>query len=121
MSVEHYLSLPWTYRVETLSQEAEIIFVVQVNELPGLSVRQASLSEAMTTLRQLMTDTIASMVEQGITIPEPINQSKCKGQISYRTSSTRHWAVAKEARRRGVSLSRLIDECIDSSLCETRE
>ena len=49
-------------------------------------------------------------------IPEPVDETKYKGNISYRTTGKRHYLIAKEAQKRGLSLSEAIDNCIDTSL-----
>ena len=49
-------------------------------------------------------------------IPEPIKKEQFKGQIAYRTTSERHFHVAKAAKTMHKSISKTIDELIDTGL-----
>ncbi len=49
-------------------------------------------------------------------IPEPIKKAQFKGQIAYRTTSERHYHVAKVAKTMHKSISKAIDDLIDAGL-----
>jgi antitoxin HicB len=113
--VNFYLNLPWTYTVETdVDEEGHKVFIVSVNELPGVKTDARSLEEAMALIEDAMTGTFKLYLKQGEEIPEPINEDEFKGNIAYRTTSKRHYLLAREAQKRKQSLSKFIDECLDS-------
>jgi len=114
--IQYYLNLPWTYTIETAKEDGKTLFVVYVNELPGLCTDNVSLDDAMKDIKDIIATTIEMYLEMVDPIPEPIDPEKYKGKIAYRTSSTRHHILAKEAKRKGVSLSRVIDQYIDTGL-----
>ncbi len=114
---EYYLELPWSYTIQTdHDKDGEPICIVSVNELPGVVVKGNTFHGAMQDVRDAMLDAFKRYLKQGQPIPEPINEDDFKGNIAYRTTSRRHYKVAKEAQKRGYSLSKVIDECIDSAL-----
>ncbi len=112
--VNYYLSLPWTYTIETTNETGEKLYVVHVNELPGVSTDASTVQEAMSNITKVMAEIFKMDIEDGVDIPEPLNANDYKGNIAYRTTSQRHYFLAREAKRKNMSLSRLIDSWIDS-------
>ena len=114
--INYYLNLPWSYTVETTKETGELLYIVHVNELPGIATDAPSLQEAMELIKEAMKGAFKLYLKQGDEIPEPANPEKFKGNIAYRTSSTRHYKLFKEAQKRNQSLSQYIDQCIDIAL-----
>jgi predicted HicB family RNase H-like nuclease len=52
--------------------------------------------------------------DAGEPIPVPVNEDDFKGNIAYRTTTQRHFEIAKEAKKRKISLSQMIDHYIDN-------
>lgn len=116
-SIHHYLNLPWTYTVEQSRDENKNkIYVVRVNELPGICTDAPSLDEAMELIKEPMTAALEFYIENGEDIPEPVKEEDFKGNIAYRTTSKRHYLISKEAQKREQSLSQVIDNLIDTML-----
>lgn len=111
--IHYYLNLPWTYTVETMVEEGEKIYIVHVNELPGISTDAQTLTEAMDLIKDAMIAAINLYLEQGEEVPEPIDESQFKGNIAYRTSSKRHYSLVREAKKKNLSISQIIDRYVD--------
>lgn len=119
--IDEYLDLPWTYTVEQIRDENnEKLYVVRVNELPGICTDASSLDEAMKLIKEPMTAAIEFYIEKNLDIPEPISEKDFKGNIAYRTSSRRHFLISKEAQKRELSLSQVLDSLVDSMLVNKR-
>jgi predicted RNase H-like HicB family nuclease len=119
--LSYYLALPWTYTIEQAKDENNNkIYIVRVNELPGICTDAPSVEEAMKLIQEPITAAIEFYMEHNQEIPEPINEEDFKGNISYRTTSRRHYLISKEAQRRDLSLSQLIDNLVDSVLSHRR-
>jgi len=103
ISIKEYLALPWSY-------------IVYVNEFAGICTDGESIEEAMINIKEALEAAIELYIEQGKTIPIPINKKKYKGNISYRTSAERYFKIAKIAQRKHISLSKIIDLVIDTGL-----
>ncbi|HLB93627.1 MAG TPA: type II toxin-antitoxin system HicB family antitoxin [Candidatus Babeliales bacterium] len=114
--INYYLNLPWTYTIETTKETGELLYIVHVNELPGIATDAPSLETAMSLIKEAMTGALELYLKQGDVIPEPIDPEEFKGNIAYRTSSSRHYKLFKEAQKRNQSLSQFIDQCIDLAL-----
>jgi predicted RNase H-like HicB family nuclease len=110
----YYLDLPWTYTIEQAQDENNNkIYIVRVNELPGVVTDAPTIEEAMKLIKEAMSLAFEMYLESGEEIPEPIKESHFKGNIAYRTTSRRHYLIAREAQKRNLSLSQLIDTLID--------
>src|SRR5579872_768023 len=119
--LSYYLNLPWTYTVEQSKDENNNkIYVVYVNELPGICTDAPSVDEAMKLIKEPISAAIEFYMENNQEIPEPISAEDYKGNISYRTTSRRHYLISKEAKKREVSLSQLIDNLVDNALTHKR-
>ena len=113
----YYLSLPWTYTIEQSRDENNNkIYVVRVNELPGICTDATSLDKAMKLIKEPMQAAFEFYMENGEDIPEPIKEEDFKGNISYRTTSKRHYLISKEAQKKELSLSQVIDKLVDATL-----
>jgi len=114
--LDYYLDLPWTYTIETTKEDGKILYVVSVNELPGICTDAFTLDNAMMLIKEAMTAAFQLYLENGEEIPEPINKDQFKGNIAYRTNSKRHYLIARAAQKKASSLSKVIDECVDIAL-----
>lgn len=115
--MKYYLNLSWNYSVSTEHDEkGNKIYIICVNELPGICSDGLTFSEAMESIQEAIEGVIRLYMLHNEEIPEPIDESKYKGNIAYRTTSRRHYLLAREAQRRGFSLSETLDACIDKAL-----
>lgn len=118
--INYYLNLPWTYTIETTSEKGSSLYIVYVNELPGIATDAPTVEEAMESIKEAMKGAFELYLKHGEEIPEPVDPEQFKGNIAYRTSSKRHHKLFKEAQKRHQSLSQLIDHCIDTTLTRIR-
>ena len=116
-NINYYLNLPWTYTIETEHDEkGKNIYVVHVNELPGIATDAPSLEEAMKLIKEVMEATFEMYLENGEEIPEPKVLEQYKGNVAYRTSRMRHYSLVKAAQKKNISISQFIDSAIDTVL-----
>lgn len=116
-SIHHYLNLPWTYTIEkSVDENKKKIYIVRVNELPGICTDATSLDEAMDLIKEPMKAAFEFYMENNEDIPEPFKENDFKGNIAYRTTSRRHYLISKEAQKRELSLSQIIDRIVDETL-----
>ena len=119
--LSYYFNLPWTYTVEQAKDENnKKIYVVRVNELPGICTDAHSVDQAMELIKEPMLAAFEFYMENGEDIPEPINEKDFKGKIAYRTTSQRHYLISKEAQKREQSLSQVIDNLVDTLIASKR-
>ena len=78
-NIKYYLDLPWTYTVETTRETGELLYIVHVNELPGIATDAPTLEEAMTLIKEAMQGAFKLYLKHGEEIPEPVNPDKFNG------------------------------------------
>jgi len=115
-NLNYYLSLPWSYNITTTTEEGKPLFIIRVNELPGIVTDGETIAQAMENIKEAMTGLFQMYMENGEEIPEPVDQEAYKGKIAYRTTSKRHSLIARAALAKQASLSEIIDECVDRTL-----
>lgn len=114
--LKYYIGLKWTYSLEEEKHKGKTIYILRVNELPGVVSDGETLSEAMVNIKDALALTIELYLEQGDPIPEPIQKDKFKGNIAYRTTSERHYNLAKIALQNHVSMNKALDMIFDAGL-----
>jgi antitoxin HicB len=114
-ALNEYLALPWNYEIEHWEDQGGY-YAVRVLELPGCIADGQTPWEAFEAIKTVMPLYIQSLIKHHEPVPEPLNASDFKGQISYRTKPEKHYRLAREAKRRGISINKLIDDAIDNQL-----
>lgn len=99
--VSHY-----TYRVTWSSEDDE--FVATCVEFPSLSWLASSQVEALTSLEDLIADTIADMQRHGETVPPPLSERTYSGKFNLRVGESLHRRLAIEAAEEQVSINQLV-------------
>ena len=101
MLYDHY-----TYRITWSAEDAE--YVGLCVEFPALSWLAATLDEAFSGVRALVSDCVADMQSEGETPPEPLADRSYSGRFVVRVPPETHRALAIKAAEEGVSLNRLV-------------
>ncbi len=112
--INYYLGLPWTFTIEQDKDEfGNKIYVIRVNEIPEAATDASCLEDAIALIEEALALAIEIRLDLGEKIPEPVGK-EYKGSIAYRTTPRRHYIIAREAQKRGQSLSKFIDTLVDS-------
>jgi predicted RNase H-like HicB family nuclease len=114
--LKYYLSLNWSYTIEEDSHKGKKFFIIRVNEIPGVCTDATTVEKGMKNIKEALEGAIELYLEQGESIPEPINREEFKGKISYRTTSERHYHLAKVAQQRCISMNKALDIIFDAGL-----
>ncbi|MBY0529804.1 MAG: type II toxin-antitoxin system HicB family antitoxin [Rhabdochlamydiaceae bacterium] len=119
-NLKYYLGLNWSYTVEQSSHAGKKFYIIRVNELPGVCTDATTIEKGLKNIREAIAATIELYLEQGDPIPEPVDKEKFKGNISYRTTSERHYFLAKLAQQKHVSMNKALDMVFDAGLHQLR-
>lgn len=115
-NLEYYLGLNWTYTIEQSKHKGKKFFIIRVNEIPGVCTDAKTVEEGMKNIQEALSGIIELYLEQGDPIPEPINKEEFKGNISYRTTSERHYYLVKLAQQRHMSMNKALDMVVDAGI-----
>ncbi len=118
--LQYYMKLNWSYTIEQDMHEKKKIYIIRVNELPGVCTDAFSIEEGMIEIQDAIAGTIELYLEQGDPIPEPIKKEDYKGNIAYRTTRERHYNLAKLAQHKHVSMNKALDMIFDAGMQQLR-
>ena len=110
------MNLNWSYTIEQETHKSTHYYIIRVNELPGVCTDAPNIEKGMHDIREAIEGAVRLYLKNKEPIPEPIKKTQFKGQIAYRTTSERHYYVAKAAKAMHKSISKAIDELIDAGL-----
>ena len=119
-NIRYYLNLNWSYTIEQESHKGRHYYIIRVNELPGVCTDAETVEEGMELIKEAIEGAIHLYLKNGEEVPEPIKKKDYKGNIAYRTTSERHYHVAKTAKAMHKSISKAIDELIDAGMEKLR-
>lgn len=120
-NLSYYRNLNWSYTIETDIHKGKKIYIIRVNELPGVCTDASTVEKGMVQIKEAIDATIELYLEQGDAIPEPINKEDFKGNIAYRTTSERHYYLAKLAQQQHVSMNKVLDMAVDLGIQQLRQ
>ncbi|MBI5274665.1 MAG: toxin-antitoxin system HicB family antitoxin [Chlamydiales bacterium] len=100
--LNYYMRLKWAYTIEEDLCDKTVYYIIRVNELPGICTDETSIEEGMKNIKEDMKAAFKLYLSRRESIPEPINEKDFPGKIAYRTGSTRHYLLAKEAQKQGT-------------------
>jgi predicted RNase H-like HicB family nuclease len=105
VSVQEYLKLPYNYIIKPIQDESGAYFHASVLELDGCQSTGDTFNEACDSLMEAMEGWIEAKLENGFSIPEPIEDEKYSGKFVLRLPKSLHKHLAIEAEKEGVSLN----------------
>lgn len=115
-NVKYYLNLNWSYTIEQETHKGKRYYIIRVNELPGVCTDAETIEEGMELIREAIEGAVRLYLKNGEEVPEPIKKEEFKGNIAYRTTSERHYSVAKLSKSMHKSISKTLDDLIDAGM-----
>lgn len=115
-NLEYYLSLPYSYIVEWSDEDG--CYLGSIVEIERHMTCGDTPEEVIKNLKDALAAYVATSIDSGLEIPEPMRLADFKGNITYRTTSEKHYLLAKTAKLQNMSINSLIDEAVDDKLKE---
>ncbi|MCL2139521.1 MAG: type II toxin-antitoxin system HicB family antitoxin [Treponema sp.] len=113
-NMDYYVNLPYSFIIDW--SDADGCFLGSIAELERNMTCGGTREEVLANLNDALVSYIATSLGNNMEIPEPLNVKDFKGNIAYRTSSERHYLLAKQAKLCGKSINAFIDETIAEKL-----
>ena len=105
MNIQDYLKLPYNYIIKPIHDESGSYFHASVLELDGCQSTGDTFQEAYGCLMEAMEGWIETKIENGFTVPVPLDSDKFSGRFVVRLPKSLHARLAIEAEKEGVSLN----------------
>jgi predicted RNase H-like HicB family nuclease len=105
MNAKDYLDLPYHVIIRHITDESGSYYFATVLELEGCMSDGATYAEAFANIQEAMEGWIETKLENGFTVPEPVNENQYSGKFVIRLPKSLHARLAMEAMKEGVSLN----------------
>ena len=101
--LEKYMSL--NYRIELIKDPYEGGYVVSYPDLRGCLSCGETIDEAVENGEDAKKEWLTAAIEDGISIPEPLEDCEFSGQFRLRMPKSLHKHLADRARAEGISMN----------------
>jgi len=105
MNVKKYLSKPYHIVIQQKNDETGSYFFATVRELDGCMSHGSSYNEAFENIQEAMKGWFEAKLENGFSIPEPIEDNQYSGKFVLRLPKSLHARLALAAEQEGISLN----------------
>ena len=105
MTVKEYLDRPYHIVIQHITDESGTYYLATVREFDGCMSHGDTYVEAFENIREAMEGWIETKLENGFTVPEPVDENQYSGKFVLRIPKTLHARLAMEAEKEGVSLN----------------
>ncbi|MFA5576254.1 MAG: toxin-antitoxin system HicB family antitoxin [Tissierellaceae bacterium] len=103
--IKYYMSLPYNYLVQPISDESGDYYYGRVLELDGCQSTGESFEEAYRSLLEAMEGWLEVKMQYNDYIPEPLVDESFSGKFLVRIPKSLHRRLSVEAQEEGVSLN----------------
>jgi len=101
--LNYYMNL--NYKAEVIRDKEEGGYALRYPELTGCITCAETLEQGFANLEDAKKAWIATCLEDGIPIPEPINIDDYSGQFKLRLPKSLHKTLAERSRQEGISMN----------------
>ena len=105
MKTKEYLKLPYNIVIRHITDESGSYYFASVREFDGCMSHGETYVEAFENIQEAMAGWIETKLENGFTVPLPVDESKYSGKFVLRVPKSLHARLAMEAEKEGVSLN----------------
>lgn len=101
--LNYYMGL--NYKIEIVSDREEGGYVLSYPELKGCVTCAETIQEGVTQLEDAKKCWLTACIEDGTTIPEPMNVEEYSGQFKIRMPKSLHKELADRSKKEGISMN----------------
>jgi predicted RNase H-like HicB family nuclease len=105
MNVKEYLERPYHIVIQHITDESGSYYFATVRELDGFMSHGDTYAEALENIQKAIKGWIETKLENGFSVPGPIDESQYSGKFILRLPKSLHAQLALQAEQEGVSLN----------------
>jgi predicted RNase H-like HicB family nuclease len=105
MKAKDYLGLPYHIVIRHIDDESGSYYFATVQEFDGCMSHGDTYAEAFENIQEAMEGWIETKLENGLSVPKPVDESQYSGKFVLRVPKTLHALLVMEAEKEGVSLN----------------
>lgn len=101
--LNYYMGL--NYKIEVVADKQEGGYVLSCPELKGCITCAETIQEGIVQIEDAKKSWFTACLEDGITIPEPIDIEEYSGQFKLRMPKSLHKELAERSKQEGISMN----------------
>ncbi|MBP2032568.1 putative RNase H-like HicB family nuclease [Clostridium algifaecis] len=101
--IEYYMEL--NYKVEIIKDKEEGGYILQYPELKGCITCADTIEEGIELLKDAKKSWLESALQDGISIPEPLEEENFSGQFKLRMPKSLHKELMEKSKEEGISMN----------------
>ena len=105
MKVKKYLERPYHIVIQHINDESGSYYFATVREFDGCMSHGDTYAEAFENIQDAMKGWIETKLENGFSVPDPIDDNHYSGKFVLRLPKSLHARLAMEAEQEGISLN----------------
>jgi len=105
MNVKKYLDRPYHIIIQHIIDESGSYYFATVREFDGCMSHGDTYAEAFENIQDAMKGWIVAKLENGFSVPDPIDDNQYSGKFVLRLPKSLHARLAMEAEQEGISLN----------------
>ena len=105
MNAKDYIIKPYHIVIQYISDESGSYYFATVLEFDGCMSHGDTYAEAFENIQDAMIGWIETKLENGFSVPDPIDDNQYSGKFVVRIPKSLHARLAMEAEQEGVSLN----------------
>ena len=105
MQAKDYLELPYHIIIQHIIDESGSYYFATVLEFDGCMSHGDTYAEAFENISEAMEGWIETKLENGFTVPQPVDDTQYNSKFTLRIPETLHAQLAIEAEKNGISLN----------------
>jgi len=112
-NLTYYLNLNYPIIIETSTENKELHYSLEIPDLPGCGAEAKTLDEALEKLQDAKELWISAGLKRKLPIPEPVSEDDFSGKFLLRIPTNLHMALAKKAKKEGISLNQYVKSVLE--------
>ncbi|MCL2245150.1 MAG: type II toxin-antitoxin system HicB family antitoxin [Treponema sp.] len=105
MNIKKYLERPYHIIIKHIDDESGLYYFATVREFDGCMSHGDTHAQAFENIQEAMKGWIKTKLDNGFSVPEPIDDNNYSGRFVLRLPKSLHARLAYEAEQEGVSLN----------------
>lgn len=107
-NLDYYMNLKYTTQITEIAVEDGGGYLIEIPLLKGCVSDGETIAEALENIKEAKEEWFKYMLENNLSIPEPMDVSKYSGKFVVRIPKTLHKTISEQSKLEGLSLNQYV-------------
>ena len=115
-NLKYYLKLNYPITIESIEEDGEIYFSLEIPDLQGCGATGLTLDEAMDKLNDAKELWISESLKRKLPVPEPVSEDDFSGKFLLRIPTKLHMILSKLSKENNLSLNQYVKSVLEKDI-----